>query len=213
MLLVTIAIFASGCILPRKRSLPADPYEAAWTLSDQGKQEFRSGDLEAARYDFAQAVKLLPNEPNFHCDLGVTLEAMQRYPEARSELETSAKLSPSIPAPHSDLALLYIHTHDYENAKREARIALKLKPRDATAFNNLGVACLGLHEYKDAEAAFTKAVELLPGKGLYRLYLGAAQYHEGKKAEAFAIWDYVKKNGDPQDQNRAVLDMRDPESS
>ncbi len=85
---------------------PAEDDFAASQHNNLGAAYADAGkDAEAIR-EIQEAVRILPNDPEFHVNLATAYAAAGRYEEARGEAETAMKLAPNDPAPREILQKL-----------------------------------------------------------------------------------------------------------
>ncbi|HEY3779598.1 MAG TPA: tetratricopeptide repeat protein [Fimbriimonadaceae bacterium] len=173
LVLISVALAISGCHPihtsdPRTAKFPTT--DKAWDYSDDAKAEARNGDMEAAKKDIEEAIKLDPSEPDFHNTLAAIL--IDTNPQgARNELQLTIRLSGKSALNNSDrqqagayvnLSMLEIKLKDLKAAEKDAVSATKLAPEDAHAWNNLGVALLKEKKFDAAVAALKKALDLAP---------------------------------------------------
>ncbi|HYC75274.1 c-type cytochrome biogenesis protein CcmI [Brevundimonas sp.] len=91
------------------------------------------------------------------------------------------------------------------------RRAVALRPDDAAGWTRLGqglVRANGGSVGADAEAAFLRALELDPGQGSARYFLGDAALTRGDAARAREMWSPLIAAMDPRDPARADLQAR-----
>ena len=93
----------------------------------------QAGQLEEARTDFAEAVRLAPGIAAGHAALGSVLVALGQASEAVSELERAAKLNPQNADVEADLGRAYAQKGDAVKALPhfEAAERLAKQPEDA----------------------------------------------------------------------------------
>jgi cytochrome c-type biogenesis protein CcmH len=91
------------------------------------------------------------------------------------------------------------------------RRAAALQPDDAGGWTRLGQALVRVNGGTvsgDAEAAFLRALELDPGRGSARYFLGDAALARGDAATAREMWSPLIAVMDPRDADRAQLQAR-----
>ncbi|TAL06960.1 MAG: tetratricopeptide repeat protein [Verrucomicrobia bacterium] len=115
--------------------------------------------LERARTNYAEAVRLNPRDPESRMSLGVVLARLGQTNLAREHLDLSMGWQ---------LDTLRDH------------------PKSAKAFNSLGVALSALGEFADAVDAYAKAASLDPEDFVFRNNLGVAFARTGDLNKAIA---------------------------
>jgi tetratricopeptide (TPR) repeat protein len=82
---------------------------------------------------FQEMVRLAPNEPVSHYQLGVLYKMKEDYPRAIAQFETARDLSPRLAAPHFQLYGLYRQAGRAEQAAAELKIFQDLKKQQEGA--------------------------------------------------------------------------------
>ncbi|MFO7973983.1 MAG: tetratricopeptide repeat protein [Candidatus Hydrogenedentota bacterium] len=78
----------------------------AHRLREGGEQAFAAGNLERAARDLIAALKLDPDDPFIHNDLGVVSHALGQVDRARTSFERALKLAPGLPEALENFQLL-----------------------------------------------------------------------------------------------------------
>src|SRR4051812_35453716 len=92
------------------RQILASHPQSAEALNLLGLVAWRSGHADAAVDAMARAVKLEPNAPNYHFDLGCVLLGMQRFAEAEPHLRTVVRVMPNERGGWNNLGALLVGT-------------------------------------------------------------------------------------------------------
>jgi Flp pilus assembly protein TadD len=149
-----------------------------------GAASFESGDFEAARVRFEQAVAKGPNDAESLNSLGLALERLTRTDEAIQRFARAVQLAPDKWAYHFNLAHALSEGGRLDEAIAEYRIAAGLFPADYATQYNLALA---LHRKGDEAAAvgeFEKAITLAPGEATFHLSLAMSLERTGRPADA-----------------------------
>ena len=125
-------------------------------MSEQGK-------LEGAIAEYREAIRLKPDHPIAHTNLGLVLHRQGKLGEAIVEYREALRLNPEQPKAHVGLgALLCDAQRDFEGAVAEFREAIRLEPDDPEAHGNLGNALNLQGKLDEAIAEYREAVRLKP---------------------------------------------------
>jgi Flp pilus assembly protein TadD len=119
------------------------------------------GNLQEAKADFDQLIRLEPNNANFISDRAVVLHLLQRNEEALSELDRALDLDPNNPYRYSSRAFLKDRTGDLEGAIVDYEKAIEMDPEDAVAYNNKGLVEEKLGYEERSKKSFEKADDLV----------------------------------------------------
>lgn len=132
----------------------------------------------------------LPDSARLHYERGYFLAIMDRFDDAKPELERAVSL-----APHSEVAFLAAAQEEYfggnlGRAIRAARAGIQERQEDYLLLTILGDALIrsgatpGTPEFREARAALEKAVALRPGYATAQIALGTALAMEDQTAPA-----------------------------
>jgi tetratricopeptide (TPR) repeat protein len=91
--------------------------DVAWYV--RAHASFLMGQPRNAEYEFAEAIRLRPNDPGYHFDLGDAYAQQEKWPEALREFETALRLDPNNPQYRTAIAEVYCAT---DNASRALQI-------------------------------------------------------------------------------------------
>jgi Tfp pilus assembly protein PilF len=144
-----------------------DVTEANWGAHNSlGVAYAREGKAAAAVSEYNEALKIRPNDPSIHHNLGNTLDKrLGRTAEAVTHYEITVRLRPGFALGHYDLAVALLKTGKTKEAITEFFKALDLEPNDAYCHNSLGMAFLQQRSYDEATRHFTEALRLKPSFG------------------------------------------------
>lgn len=135
---------------------------AANAAFQRGVAASQAGQLDEARAQFAEAVRLAPQIPEGHDALGSILIAVGRPAEAVAELEKAAKLKPHDPVIEGDLARAYTAANQPAKAVPLFAAVLKLtkEPMTAPYYDSYARALAALGRRDEALAQFAEERKL-----------------------------------------------------
>ena len=155
-------------------------------------------------------VGLRPADAAGHYLLGVALNSLNRFAEARAAFERSLALGPNAEAEYM-LGLISNNEGDSAGAVRWLERALKADPAHAAALGELGVAHARQNNYEAARASLERAVELNPKdlRAAHQLGLVYAKLGERERAgRMFALADELRK--ERRQQETVIMKLVEP---
>jgi tetratricopeptide (TPR) repeat protein len=203
---VIIFFAAQGCT-PFERAATGD----GSAIHNRGQDEFKSGDLAAAKADFQEAIRLDPKIAGRYVDLAVVEEAMGDLERAQTNCQTSERLDPTQGSAFVNLSFIDCELGLYAEALKQAKTAVALKPNDAHAWGNLAFAEVGVKDYPAAIAAADKGLSLAPGTSSVEMTKAKALFMMGKRQDAIRLWKAVAAHGS-RDSDRASAYVKNPDS-
>jgi TolB-like protein/Flp pilus assembly protein TadD len=141
-------------------------------------------DFRAAEREFAEALRLEPNNPTAHQWWGQYLMARNRLPEAKSEIETALDLDPVSPIFTTALAEACYYARDFDGTISSAQLTLEQYPNFVLAEFWLGSAYREKRMYPEALTHFRKARALAPDNPALLMAYGHALGVSGDQAGA-----------------------------
>ncbi len=166
-----------------------NPGVVVYKLTARGESSIITGDLAAAGVvsiidpklrKLEETLKLSPNSPIAHYNLGQYYAAKKQFDKAAAELEAVIKLDPNKVNPYHVLGDIYREAGDTGRALEQYKIATEIpaKPEEQpAAFNKLGVALQGLGRFDEALMQFDRTLSL-------NRNFSEAYYHQGEIYEA-----------------------------
>jgi len=149
-----------------------------------GGAAFTSGDFDAAKARYQQALQQKPDDPEALNGLGLILERQGAVDDAIAHFMRAAAAAPNKWAYRFNLAHAWGERGQWDAAADEYRAAAGLFPDDYATKYNLGLA---LHKKGDDEGAiseFRKAIELAPREPSFHLSLAMSLEKTGQLADA-----------------------------
>jgi Flp pilus assembly protein TadD len=164
----------------------AAAYDAATFLDAArgGGAAFVSGDFEAARARYQDALAKRPDDPDTLNNLGQALVRLGRVDEGIAHFERAVQIAPDAWAPHFNLAAAEGQRGRWDRAVDQYREAVRVFADDyATQFN----LALALHKQGDDTAAiaeYAKAIQLAPGEPSFHTALAVSLEKMGRFDDA-----------------------------
>jgi protein O-GlcNAc transferase len=159
-----VTLFDTGCFAElecRTRVLvEAYPNSGfAWKLLG-ASLKFQGKD---ALFALRRATELLPDDPETHNNLGVSLQELGQPDNAVSHYRRALQIKPDYAEAHNNLGIVLRCLGQYEEAEARYRLALKIKADYVDAYTNLGNVLKDLKRFDEAIASFRQALKIKPG--------------------------------------------------
>ena len=163
-------------------------------LFNRGLVYLKMNELELARKDFKEAVKMNPYNPMSYNYLGITYLYDDNYEEALNAFEKSVERieqEPS-PIPYRNLAITYVKLHNIEKAVEcyEKNINIFSEPYD---YEQMAILLYEQKMYKESVEAYTKKAKLEDEEtSNIDLYIWVGKCNTGLESENTALKYYTK---------------------
>ena len=128
----------------------------------QGAAAMRAGDSAGAEKAFREAVRLAPELPDAHLDLGLVLAREGKLDEATASVRQALALNPKQPGAHMFLGIFLSQSGHQEEAEGELKEELALDPKNVEALSWLGSVELAANHPERATGPLDQAAELSP---------------------------------------------------
>lgn len=145
----------------------------------KGAELFQQRHYAEAEAEYRAAIKIDPEDSNFHMALSRALNSQKKTDEGMKEARLAIRLDQQSDMAHFSLGNSLRVQQDYAGAAAEYRQAIRLNPNYAMTHNNLGVALRDQGDLGGAIAEFRKALEINPHEQLALANLGNALEHQG----------------------------------
>jgi len=130
------------------------------------------------------ALRVNPNNPRAHNNLGHQLHAADRPEEAVAHLRLAVALKPSYAEAHLNLGVALDELGQTEEATRAYKRALELRPDDGRAWHNLGAALFDLGRPHESVRCYQRALTHQPDLVEAHNNLAGALVHLGNLEQA-----------------------------
>lgn len=162
-----IAVLLSAC------SLNPDARKQRYIASGDGY--LKKGAYREAAIEFANAVKIDPNDTGAHFQLAQTYLDLQQIDRSYQEFSRTVELQPDNYAAREAMANLLIGARKFPEAQEQVDFLLKTRPNDAVAHSTLSSLLAAQGKVPGAIVALQQAIAIDPGQ--WELYLSLAVLH------------------------------------
>ncbi len=138
-------------------------------------------------------LKIKPNYPVGHFNLGNALQEKGDINAAISSYQQALKLKPNYPEAHSNQGIAYKKKGDFNSAISSFQQALKLKSNYPEAYNNLGNALREKGDFNSAISSFQQALKLKPAFPEAYYNLGLVYQQKGDINAAISSYQQALK--------------------
>jgi len=187
-----LLLFVAIVAIPMRGQKPPANIAAAKVALTNGLSAIQQGNLEVARRDFEQVVKLAPQVETGHAALGSVLLSLNQFDAAVSELQTAHRLSPTDLAVDLNLGRAQTGLGHYEAAlaafRENAAEAnpLPLSPEESLA---AATALAGTNQVAAAIDFLRAALQQTPESALLNDGLGTALAQSGNLERALPSFE------------------------
>ncbi len=172
--------------------LSIEPIPEAEAFFRQGLELHWAGKLGKAIETYKQAIRVDPEVPEAHINLGAAYYTLGRYQEAARAFQTAVRLEPENAEWHCRLGATYLMLRKYKESAKILKQAIRLDPDLARARSLLGSAYDGLGRYGEAAEAFKQAIRLNPDYKLAHYNLGIIYLNLRNQAAALEEYKILK---------------------
>jgi serine/threonine protein kinase/Flp pilus assembly protein TadD len=136
-----------------------DPAQAAF---ESGRRHLATGAYRRAIADFAEAIRLDPDDPRGHLWRAVAATLDGRLAEALADYTEAIRLRPDDALAFAARARAHHDLGNYAQALADYTEAIRLRPGDASALHRRGLVRYHAGDYAGAVADFTEVIRLDP---------------------------------------------------
>ena len=151
----------------------------------------QTGRNELALDLLAKAIKIDPENPQFHNTRGIILEALGRPDQALEAYQQALALKPDYAEACHNMAIAFIAKADYAAAADKCTHAASLTPDSAHAHNTMGFALEKLGRYAEAVESYKRAVRLAPDYAEAYNHLGVVLNATGRYEHALENYSHA----------------------
>jgi predicted TPR repeat methyltransferase len=173
-----------------RRVLETEP-DHPRALHYAGVLAHQQGQNEEAVALIERSVALVPDQADWHSNLGIVLQSDQKLDPAIDSYRRAIELDPSHANAHNNLGVLLRAVGRPVEAEAAYRAAIRAAPEHIDAYTNLGILLNGLKRTEEAAACYCKAITLRPKHPEARKLLARAHCTLGevdKAAEILERW-------------------------
>ena len=134
-----------------------------------------------------RSVALVPDQADWHSNLGIVLQSDQRLDPAIDAYRRAIKIDPGHANAHNNLGVLLRAVGQPVEAEAAYRAAIRAAPEHIDAYTNLGILLNGLKRTEEAAACYCKAITLRPKHPEARKLLALAHCTLGEVDKAADI--------------------------
>lgn len=158
-----------------------------------GAEFFQEHHYAEAEAEYRAAIKLDPQDSDFHMALSRALNSQRKTDEAMQEARLAIRLNPESDMAHFSLGNALRLQQDWAGAAAEYREAIRLNPNYAMTHNDLGVTLRDQGDLDGSIAEFRKALQLNPHEELALANLGNGLEHKGDLDGAIAQYEELAR--------------------
>lgn len=147
------------------------------------------GNVREAIADIMEALRLNPDYPDAHNNMGYALREMGRFEEAMAHDKEALRLAPNFAEAHNNLGIDFQKLGRVEEAIAQFSETLRLNPDFAAAHNNLGDVLQKTGRLQEALAHHKEALRLDPDSAEAHNGLGTALQRMGQIEEGIKQYE------------------------
>jgi tetratricopeptide (TPR) repeat protein len=164
---------------------PYVPDLARWHY-DRGRAFSGIGQRERAASEYAESIRLNPDDYRARVNLGLELSSRGRAAEALEQFQQALRVAPDLAVAHRNVGLMLARQGRQDEAITAYRRAVELDPDYSLALVSLGNALRERGETAEAITRLRAAIALVPGNAATHNNLGLAWSAQGELREAEA---------------------------
>ena len=147
------------------------------------------GDHKQAEKLLKKAIKINPEEPDYHGNLGLCLQYQNKYPEAEKAYKKATRLNPNFINAWFGLGNVNLYLKNTNQAIKNLQKTIEIDPDFIPAYNNLGNIFRDSGQFDDAIMMFKKVLELKPDFAEAWYNLGLVYRFSFKGNEAISAFE------------------------
>jgi len=158
---------------------------------ERAQEFYESGRWEEALRELREALRVNPDNPEWHFNLGLTLEALGRGPEAIEAYRQSIDLQGESADSLNLLGAALLRDRQHAEALRCFERAERLDPGEPTSYANRIALYNELGEFEQADLMFYLALQADEGHGRAYFNMGQSQLDRGSHERALHCFEQV----------------------
>jgi tetratricopeptide (TPR) repeat protein len=185
--------YALGTALKQQSASARKPAPPATSPADdlyrRAREAVSRGDLNAARDQLTEALRLDEQHAEAHSLLGFTLGQQGDLPAGRPHLERAVALRPESAEAHYNLGVALWYGGSRDRALAELRESVKLDPAAGSSHAFLGMALRETGDLSAARVSLQRAIALLPPTAAVFIDLGITFVRAGEVDKALGQFE------------------------
>ena len=164
-------------------------------LMEQGNEQMRAQDFNAARQTYMEAVALDPTYSAAYNNLGYLYEQLGDIDGAVHNYRKAIECDGNYADAYYNLGNIYFRDKDFRRAIDNYRQTVGINNQYLAAYNNLGLAYANLSEFDKALESFTKAIDNAvnrSGRQFAELYNNRGTCYQSMQRFEEALADYAR---------------------
>src|SRR5690349_19047709 len=153
----------------------------------------KNGNYAMAEQLFKRVLEKEPKHKTVRRQLGFTLAAQRKFPEAIEVLHEQIKIDPFEEYAYNLLGRVYWQQQDYTHSEEAFRKQIEVTPLDQYAHSSLGQMLVEARKYKDAIPELERVISLSPESQSLQTSLGRAYLNLGETQKAVAAFEEAIK--------------------
>ncbi|MBI4691105.1 MAG: tetratricopeptide repeat protein [Nitrospirae bacterium] len=151
------------------------------------------GLLDEAIKHYQIALKIKPDYPEAHYNLGNVYRNKGWLDKAIEHYQIAIRLKPDYPETHNNLGIAYSQKNRTDKAIEHYQIAIRLRPDYPEAYYNLGILYKNNGMLDEAITCLQIAIRLKPDYSEAYYYLGEAYYAKGWNDKAMEYYNIARR--------------------
>ena len=150
----------------------------------RGQQKVGEGNFEGAIADYAEAIRINPNDAEAFNSRAFAYFSLKQYSKAVSDNTEAIRIEPDNSMTFAIRGATYLRLEEYSKAIADCNEAIRLIPINSFAYGVRGNAYYSLGQYSKAISDYTESIRILPGS--FAVYESRANAYDklGKSSEA-----------------------------
>ena len=123
-------------------------------------ENHKKNNLADAQDLYNQVLKIDPEHPHAHNNLGLLFQNTDDYQKAKTFFKKAIEIDPNYAHAYNNLGLIFQKSGDYQKAKSFFEKAIEIDPNYAQAHTNLGTIFKELGDYQKAKVCYEKTIKI-----------------------------------------------------
>jgi len=167
---------------------------SAFMLYDlMGGAQFAQNNFAGVVKTFDKAIKLQPNNPDWHYNLGLANLNLNELEEGLQHFKKAVSLNPNLHDGYNNMGVIYFGLKRVDEAIECYEKAIEINPKSVSALRNYGSTLRDLGRFDDAFEVLNKIPLIAPRYPVGHFSLGALHADMGKMEKAEASFETALK--------------------